>query len=225
MYAKKEKRLKAELKRLRKENNFLRTRLGTKSGSSDPQKSKGYLSYLKERAQSHTVYKATETITRYFSKFRLVALIFKILGLVAIAIEASAFLFAFVILLAIFLPPVLLFFPIILLLSAAKFKRDDAVLFETAKNSAVIIFFLSPQGKYDKGDFFYRNALDFASRGYLVLAVSPYTLSRQGISGQKKYFLNARREGENVFVIRQQYFFHIKRNHLKDDNKKTIYVY
>lgn len=222
----KQNRLKAEIKRLEKENSFLRSHISTTSNETvGLEKHKGYISYLWANAKKHTLYKTAERLTGYFSKFRLVSLTLKIFGFVTIAVETSAFIFALIVVLALILPPVALFLPIILLCSASRFASDTKALKKRIGGKATIVFFMTRQHHFGDDSFFYRNTLELSKRGYFVIAVSPFILSPKGLTSSKKFFLNVREEADSLFVIRQQYFFYIKKKLLKNFNQRIIYVY
>lgn len=73
--------------------------------------------------------------------------------------------------------------------------------------------------------FFARNAYRLAhTPGCAVLVVSPHNLRTQGLGG-KGLFLTARRECDDLYVVRKHYFFNLRRKVLRrlDPNMTVIY--
>lgn len=219
-------RLRERIKRLEAENAFLRLRTSSAAHDADETSHRGgYLSYLWQSAKRHTLYRGVERLTKYFSRFRLISHLLKLVGIIAIAVETSAVIFIISVFAAIILPPTALIFPGIFLCSAFSFKRDTERLVSELGDSKIIVWFIPRQYRYGSDSFFYRNALELSSRGYTVIAVTPFILSAKGLTDSKKYFLNLRRESNGVFIIRHQYFFHIRKKLLGDSIRKTTYVY
>lgn len=73
--------------------------------------------------------------------------------------------------------------------------------------------------------FFAQNARQLAhTPGCAVLVVSPHNLRTQGLGG-KGLFLTARRECDDLYVVRKHYFFNLRRKVLRrlDPNMTVIY--
>jgi len=224
MSQRKEQRLRERIKRLEAENAFLRSKASTTTDESVlPRHKGGYFSYLLKNAKGHALYRLIERLTKYFSRFRLISHIFRFTGLVMIAVETSAVLFVIVAAAAVLLPLAALIFPVLFLCSALLFKRDSRTLDAEIKESKAIVWFIPRQYRTSDNSFFLRNAQELSERGYTVIAVTPFILSPIGITSSRRYFLNIRREGKGLFVIRQQYFFYIKSRLLKSRNSIFIY--
>lgn len=187
--------------------------------------SKNYFFYLWELAKSNGIFKLTKRIGGYFSRFRIISLTLKILGFVFTAIETSAFIFVIGITVMIFLPPFILGFISILLVSAICFGRDKKRLLGYLGDKNAILFFPARGQKFYGDCFFKRNAFDLSSRGYCVIVVTPFVLSPTGVFDSQKYFLNLKKDGKEIFVIRQQFFFYAQKHLFKNHKKRIIYVY
>lgn len=222
-----EKNLKAEIRRLQAENTFLRTHVQAKQNeqSLHANDSKGYFSYLWGLAKSNPLYKLIRRLINYFSKFRLISLTLRILGFIAVAIETSAFIFIFITLLTVLLPPIILGFLIILVCSASRFHHDGKQIRQDAKDKNIIVYFPSRQHSFGENSFFCKNALDLSQRNYCVIIVSPFIISPAGLTTNKGSFLNVKKEADGVFIIRQRYFFYAKKKIFKGHEKRLIYVY
>ncbi len=73
--------------------------------------------------------------------------------------------------------------------------------------------------------FFVRQAYAMAAEeGVSVIVVSPYLLSGRGLGGRGAYF-TARREGENLYIVRRHYYFFLRRRVLDvvDPDMTVIY--
>lgn len=223
----KERDLKAEIKRLEAENAFLRTQIqdGQNGQAKHLNDSEGYVSYLWELTKSNSLYKIIKRIANYFSRFRLISLVVKILGFIAVAIETSAFIFILIAALAFLLPPIIIGFLIILICSALRFHHDEKQIINEANDKKIIIFFPSRKYRFEKDSFFYRNAMELSQKDYCVIVVSPFIISPKGLSDKKKNFLNVKKEANGVFIIRQRYFFYIKKKFFRRHKKRLIYVY
>ena len=216
-----------ELQKLRRENTSLRIKLNLSRSKDDQSahESKSYFSYLWGIVKRHSAYRLFERASAYFSRFRLISHTFKIAAFIFLAIETSAvFLIAVGIILLVF-PPILLLFIIQLLLSASRFSADTFRLKETIDKKSVIILFPQRHAEYGYNSFMGRNARELASRGYAVIAVSPFLVSSKGFGKTKKYFINLRKESEGVISIKRQYFFFIKKNLLNTHKERVIFIF
>lgn len=224
---KSESRSKAEIERLEAENAFLRAHV--QSAQSEPavhaNDSNGYFSYLWELTKSNSLYKLIKRLANYFSKFRLISLTLRIFGYIAIAIETSAFIFIFITVLTFLLPPLVVGFLVILICSASRLYHDSKQISQDAANKKIIVYFPARQYPFMKDSFFRRSALELSQKGYCVIAVSPFIVSPKGITETKKYYLNVKKEADGIFIIRQHYFFYIKRKFFQKHKNRLIYVY
>lgn len=216
-----------ELQRLRRENSVLKTKLNL-SGVHDrkaAEESKGYFTYLRNTVKRHSAYKLFERASAYFSRFRLISHTLKITAFIFIAIETSAvFLIAAAIILLV-IPPILLVFVIQFVLSASKYTSDTTKLKEIISQKSVICLFPQKNAEFGFDSFMGRNARELSSRGYAVIAVSPFFISGKGFGKRHVYFINFRNESEGVTSIKRQYFFFIKKKLLNAHNKRVIFIY
>ena len=227
-HAQKLKKLKNEIKHLKREKAFLLSRVQAISSEGNLETvpdNKSYFAYLKEKIKSHSIYRIFEKGSRFFSKFRLIALIFKIISFVTIAIQTSAFIFIAIVVILIILPPIVIGFAVIFICSAARYSHDTADILEAIKGKKIMIIFTQRHFNFQSDSFFYRNALNLTSRGYTVIAVSPFMLSSKGISGSKDFYLNRKREADGIFTLRLQYYFFIKKKIFEKHRERLIYIY
>ena len=217
-----------ELERLRRENAFLRSRVQSAAAKDEAGalfESKGYLSYLWKVIKAHSAYKLFEKYNGYFSRFRLISRIIKISGFIFIALQTSAILFIAAVILAVVIPPIILGFAALLLLSAVRLPHDGRLLTEKISGKKVIIFFPPRHCEFGNGGFLYRNISELASRGYAIIAVSPFMISQKRIFQSQKSYSNIRLEDEKIFTVRRRYFFFINKRILQKHEKRVIYIY
>lgn len=222
-----ENRLKAEIRRLEAEIAFLQAHVQSAHSeqTAHANESNGYFSYLWKLIKSNSLYKLIKRLVSYFSKFRLVSLTLRILGYIAIAIETSAVIFVFITALTFLLPPFIFGALIILICSASRFYHDSKQIVKDAADRKIIVYFPERQHPFMKDSFFQRNALELSQNGYCVIAVSPFVISPKGITKTNKYYFNVKKEADGLFIIRQHYFFYIKKKFLKKHQERLIYVY
>lgn len=219
--------LKKKIKSLEEELAFLRmyVQFGLNDNINHLNNSSNYFSYLWSLTKQNNAYKIIRKFSNYFSKFKLITLILKLIELFTLAIEASAFIFILSTLIIFLLPPIILYMFIIFICSTLFFKRNNQTILLQAYNKNVIVYFLSRRYPFSDNCFFLRNALELSSHHYCVIIVSPFIISPLGISKQKRNYLNIRKEAEGIFLIRQLYFFHIRKLLFKNHRNRIIYVY
>lgn len=224
MTKKKLKKLKKEIKKLKQKNAELSALLefseNAKLGKED-----GYFAYLWKELRKNKFFIVFWRIGKIFSKFRLISLIFKIFGAIIIAVETSTVIFIWAVFLAIFLPPALIYFLSISLYALITFRRDVRCTVEAAAGKKIIFMFPSRKQKLSKNSFFYRNAQELVTHGYLIISVSPFFASSSDISGNKKIYANQKITEDGIITVRRQYFFRIKKKLLKDHRQRTIFIY
>ena len=224
MTKKKLRKLKKEIRRLEQKNAELSALLEI-SENVKLGKEAGYFRYLWNELRKNKFFLVFLKVGKIFTKFRLVSLVFKIIGAIIIAVETSTVIFIGAVFLAILLPPSLIYFLSVYLYALITFKRDIRKTLEAAEGKKIIFMFPSRSQKLSKDSFFYRNARELADRGYLIISVSPFLVSSSDISGNKKIYANQKATESGLITVRRQYFFQIKKKFLKDHPKRTIFLY
>ena len=177
------------------------------------------LGHLWDAWSSTPLYSRWQSFLTYFRRVRLVAYLLRLSLLLLTALEAGVLAVIATVLLLFLAPPVLLFtIGVTLALLVEAPRRNRRFRQETAQKR-IYVLFLTESG----GTFFKANARSLAARkNTVVLIVSPYWISPRGIAG-KGFFCTARRECENVYLVRRYYYFSLKRSVL--DKRETAYLY
>lgn len=203
-----------ELRRLRKENRELKKRLHTlekeakllpspeDTGSS--YSANNYFSYLFARIREKNFYTA---VSKYLKPSLWVTRIFS-WGLILYKyIQAGAFVLlytaAFILII-----PILLVTTALTLAAALILRSRNAVrLLEELKKD---VAFIIPDGK----DGFDREYLIEKCKSYTdatVLLISPFFLDKKGVGDNEKLFVCYRKELDNVYILRNYFFFYFRK--------------
>ncbi len=177
---------------------------------------KSFLSYLWESVMDSAPVAVITKLLQYLRRLRVVQIILSLVLAVG-AVVAVALLSAAVI-------PFLFFGTAFLgVLAALRSRRMNRVLAQKLAGKQVRVMIPARGKALTESSFFIRNARAMAAEdGVAVLVVSPYLLSRRGLGGSGAFF-TARRESENLFLVRRHYFFILRRRVL-DVMEKDITV-
>lgn len=182
---------------------------------------KNYFDYIKRIIKRSNHYKAYKKVLRYFRPFWIVTRTFRWIFIALTWIQASALLLVAA---AVFLvaTPVL----VVLLLVFAVFVRIDANTKlpkdrEIIENKKVIVIF-----RNDEWSEFFISNLSELSSAFIVVVVGNISCrnARKIYSKRSSYFLNRQKIGDNIFVVREYYFFLLKNKALKNA-KRLAFVY
>lgn len=187
---------------------------------------KYYPRYLLELVKSTSVYGIYTRILAYFRRYRLFSTIFKILTKVIVWAETSAvFIVSFSATVIIVLPLTALLFVVSLLAALlGSRKANERLAAEIASRKRIYVFFGHKKQvkKGTENDFFAENVKNMASDGSLSLVISPHLVGTSGVGGAGAYF-TARKESENVYMVRKNYYFVLYRTLLlKRENRDKI---
>lgn len=157
-------------------------------------------------------------LLHYFRRIKVLQVILSI-ALAAGALTAVAVLSAAIL-------PFLLFGTGLLTVAAAlRSHRMNSRLRRELEGKRIRILIPTGRKALSKGTFFTRNARCMAAEeGVAVIAVSPYLLSTKGLGGKGAYF-TARKEGEDLFIVRRHYFFILRRRVLDAMDGDVTVVY
>ena len=123
------------------------------------------------------------------------------------------------------LPPILLLFVLQFVLSASRYAADTAKLKKAINGKSIILLFPQKHAEYGFHSFTARNARDLVSRGYAVIAVSPFFISSKGFSQTKRPFVNLKNEDGGFVYIKRQFFFFIRERLLNHHKERVIFIY
>ncbi len=80
-------------------------------------------------------------------------------------------------------------------------------------------------GSLDSGSFFIRNARAMAAEeNVTVIVVTPYPISGRGLGGRGRFF-TARKEAEDLYLVRRHYFFVLRRKVLDAVDGEVTVIY
>ena len=236
------KQLKSALKKQQRENQKLREYMRvTQSGSHTPQfpsavgkptpqrvlleegasvarryASSSYWKYLWLSAKESTLGRLFKRFIRFFRRLRVVRWVSNILLILLTAVLASAVFITIIPFLL--LSSITALFAVILNARSANQKMRSQLY---GKHIVVIVPHDHMTLRQDS--FLSHCAKEMASKpNTAVLVVSPHLLSRKGLGGRGMYF-TARREGNNLYLVRKSYYFLLRRKVLeKVDPQLTI---
>ncbi len=206
---------KDELKRLKKENHDLRKKLykleaekhADSEGVDGDTKcfaARNYFSYLFAKIKQKKFF---PTFQKYFKNSLWITRIFRWGVLIYQYLQAGAFVLlytaAFILIIPIILAAALLTLIVALILR----DKNTKLLFEQIKNDVV---FVIPK---DKESFDKVKLCSIAAEQDCksVLVVSPFFLDRCGVGNNEQMYVCFRKEYDNVFILRNYFFFYFRR--------------
>ncbi len=166
-------------------------------------------SYARACWREATLYMLWKRCLTAFRRFRLVTLILRISAFLLAALETGALvlLSGFLLLLCL---PVLIFLSLMILITALweAPQKNREILAKIAQKRIYVLFL-----EEGSGAFFKANVYDLASReNSAVVIISPFWFSTRGIAQKRGFYVTAREEMENVFLVRRYYFFALKKH-------------
>ncbi len=179
-----------------------------------------YLKYKYNLIKSTDVWNVTGRIFAYSRRSLFIARLFKYASLIIAFIETSAVFLLTATVLLIIIPSALVLALILMIVDTiAGRKYNDKILSQIKGKK--ILFLIAQKGyKKERGSYFDRLASDYAKDGrYYVIVISKSL--RDGL------FLTARFNEERLVVIRETYFFRLKRALIKANikNENVIIVH
>ncbi|MBR6514355.1 MAG: hypothetical protein IKT46_05915 [Clostridia bacterium] len=171
------------------------------------------LSYRYGQLKENGLWNIAVHAVRYTRRYFFISRLIRYASLVIAAVETSAVLIiVFSVLLAI-LPISLIFFGITALLSISRYKRyNELIPPEINQNKTVIID--AKRGYFGRDAYLNNMAKCFRDEGYTVIVISR--------SFKRDRFLVAKKAEENIWVVKLNYFFILKKQLTTDD---LTYIY
>ena len=175
-------------------------------------------SYFYHLVTHAPLYRMWQSILALVRRFRLIAFLFRLLGILIAILQTGALVLLTTVLLLILLPLLLFLGLGILLTALLDTRRADRFLrSEGLEKTTVYILFPSRTSS----EFWKQNALDLSRRG-AVLLISPRWIAPDG-RGRRSFYCTVRKEAPNVYWIRKYYFFHLRRRLLSPERTVLIY--
>lgn len=183
--------------------------------------SRYYSRYLIRLLKSTSYWSIYSRFLTYFRRYRFLSTAFRILTLIITWIETGAVFFFSISALVIILPVSLMLSMLTLMLALLRGRSANGKFASVTRGKKVYVLFGSRgQMKKDSSGFLRENAKALASDdGTICLVVSPFFFSEKGLGGKGAY-VTGRCEGNNVYLLRKNYFFLLRRAVL---SKKNIY--
>ena len=177
-----------------------------------------YLRYLFESMMESLPVRIISKLTTYLRRLRVIQIVAAVLtavGTIALVAVVSAALLPFIIAGSL----------ILAIGASLRSSHMNRVLRHTLEGKHLRVFFPPRGASWEPDSFFMRQARAMAAEeGVAVVIVSPYSISRRG-AGKKRFYFTARRDGEDLYVVRRHYFFTFRKRVMDvlDPNVTVIY--
>jgi len=183
-----------------------------------------YLGFLFRSLRASNIYNRTASLVKILSRFRVVSFLVRLITAAVVFLETGAHVLLLSTIGLITLPITTVFGVITFTVAFLMSSRANRHLASLPYKKNVYVFF--PQNvKQFKGDNFFKGWISeiASNKKNLVIIVSPAFWKRSGyVKG--KYYLHYRKDAENIFMIRNYYFFSFRRNVLNRSMTERIYM-
>ena len=211
-----------ELHRLRKENRALKKKLyklekanfadiDPHNVNTDCYKAKNYFSFLFSRLRTKNFYEPVQKAAKYFRNSLWITRIFRLGVLLYQYLQAGAFVLLYTAAFILIIPILLSVSVLTLILTLLLRAHNAARLLRVTKQDVVFLII-------DRKEDFDGMPIAMEAEQHpdaTVLIVSPFFLSRRGIGENDHVFVCYRKEAENIFILRNYFFFYFRRRLLK----------
>ncbi len=177
-------------------------------------KYKSLLSYRYGQLKENGLWNIAMRTVRYTRRYFLISRLIRYASYIIAAIETSAVLIIVFSALLILLPIALVLFGITVALSTSQYKKYNRLISEDIKNKKIVVID-AKKGYFRRKQAYLNNmARCFRDEGYTVFVISrSFTCDK---------FLVARKAEDNIWVLKLNYFFILKKR-LKTDDITYIY--
>ncbi len=221
-----------EIRRLKKENRELKkklyklekethTEMPVAEDNSDCYRASNYFSYLLARTRKKDFFATIEKFAKYFRNSLWVTRIFRWGVLLYQYLQAGAFVLlytaAFILIIPIMLALTLLTLILTLLLRSQNANR-------LLKSSRRHVVFLIPKSK-EKFDKDILRAKASAYPDSTVLIITPFFFRKTGIGTCEDWFVCYRKEYDNIYLLRNYFFFYYRKRLQKEVRYDICEVY
>ncbi|MBR4882070.1 MAG: hypothetical protein IKU19_09050 [Clostridia bacterium] len=177
-------------------------------------KYRSLLSYRYGQLKENGLWNIAMRAVRYTRRYFLISRLIRYASYIIAAIETSAVLIVVFTALVILLPIALLLFGITVVLSVSQYKKYNRLISEDIKDRKLVIID-AKKGYFRKTEAYLNNmAKCFRNEGYTVLVISHSFVCDA--------FLVARKAEDNIWVLKLNYFFILKKQLMTDD---ITYIY
>ena len=177
-------------------------------------KYRSLLSYRYGQLRKNGLWNIAVRTVRYTRRYFLISRLIRYASYIIAAIETSAVLIVVFSALMILLPIALILFGITVVLSTSQYKKYNRLIYEDLKDKRIVVID-AKKGYFRKKQTYLNNMSKcFRNEGYTVLVISrTFTCDR---------FLVAKKAEDNIWVLKLNYFFILKKQ-LKTDDITYIY--
>ena len=179
---------------------------------------KHFTVYLYRIFTNAPLYLQWKRLLAYVRKFRTVAFILRIIGILVTVLETGALVILTTAIFLVLLPILAALMLGILITAQIDSRRANQTVKKTLEDKRVYLFFL-PRGN---ASFLCAWAKELAKAGNAAVLISPYWISPRGLRGKEFYF-TIRTEEQNLYLIRRYYFFSLRKSVLREENTVIIY--
>ncbi|MBQ4557161.1 MAG: hypothetical protein IJA60_05895 [Clostridia bacterium] len=214
-----------EVKRLKKENHDLKKKLYKLEMESHAEDESGdgmkdcfgatnYFSYLLAKMRRKNGF---STFEKYFKNSLWITSILRWGVLIYQYLQAGAFMILYTAAFILVIPVILVISALTLALTLILRSHNASLLLKEAKRN---ILFIIPNSKENFNRMFLRQIAE-EHKTSTVLIVSPFFLKRHGIGESNKMYVCFRKESDNVFILRNYFFFYFRKR-LKKEQRFEI---
>ena len=177
-----------------------------------------FLRYLWESVRESAPVQVVSKLVHYLRRVKLIQTVLTVLlalgAVVAVAIVSATIL------------PFLFFGTSLLtMLALLRSRRMNRILRHELTDRRIRIMIPPRGGSLDRGSFFIRNARAMAAEeNVTVIVVTPYLVSCRGLGGKGRFF-TARKETDDLYLVRKHYFFVLRRKVLDILDGEITVVY
>ncbi len=228
--------LRKSIEKLRAENAELRSERGLRRRGDEIEEllwqigrrermmsAQSYFGYISALFKSNSVWLVCKKGISYFRKFRLISVLLRIVTRIVIFAENSVAFIAWLSAAIVVLPFVAIFSVVSILVALIRSRRSNKMFYELSADKNVYVFFASKKQLSGEG-FFAANIKELSRGGALCLIVSPYSFGRKGLFS-RNFYVTARREAENVYMVRKHYYFMLRRFAIEPASHEMICIY
>lgn len=171
-------------------------------------RTQSYPRYLWHSFRESKLYRRTLSLWIKFRRYRLISRIITVIAATLTVMGTGAATLILALLCLLILPVVFLLVGGTMLLGFFRREHQNRILEREVQGHTVYLFF--PEQLTEQSFSAATMRLLAQAKQSTVFVISPYTWSARGIGG-RGFYINARREGAHLFLLRRHYFFFFRR--------------
>ncbi len=189
-------------------------------------KSRSYPRYIFSLVKSNSLWLFVLRWLSHFRRFRLLSIVFRWITKIIVLAESGVAFLAWFSFMLIALPVLAVISLASLTVALFRSKNANTFFREELRGKKVYILFSHKKQLEKKraSNFFSENVQDLASDGSVVFVVSPYFFGKKGLGG-RSFYVTARKESTNIYLVRKNYFFMLRRRVIDKTAGEVITIY